>query len=124
MTPQEFKAWFEGFTEAFDRVPTKAQWARVKERVAEIDGKPVTERVFVDRYWPILNQYPYRQAPYWQYLGIGVSNHSVAGSALGQAQSCNAQYQAGSNNIVNNTAFNSGAAMLELGRADAKALAA
>jgi len=60
MTPQEFKAWFDGFTEAFDnRVPTKAQWARVKERVAEIDGKTVTERIFVDRYWPSRWNWPH-----------------------------------------------------------------
>ena len=29
MTPSEFKAWFEGFTEAVPGVPTKAQWARL-----------------------------------------------------------------------------------------------
>jgi hypothetical protein len=52
MTPREFKAWFEGFTEAFSGVPTKAQWARIKERVSEIDGQPITERVFIDRWWP------------------------------------------------------------------------
>ena len=59
MTPREFKAWFDGFTEAFsDKVPTVKQWARIKERVGEIDGNPVTERVFVDRYWPPYGQYP------------------------------------------------------------------
>lgn len=52
MTPQEFKAWFEGFTEAVDGVPSKAQWKRIKDRVAGIDGRPITERVYVDRYWP------------------------------------------------------------------------
>jgi hypothetical protein len=64
MTPQEFKSWFDGFTEALPGVPTKAQWARIKERVGEIDGKPVTERVFVDRYYP---RYPagYWVGPYW-----------------------------------------------------------
>lgn len=60
MTPNEFKAWFDGFTEAFDgKIPTKAQWVRIKERVAEIDGKPVTERIFVDRYWPFAIPQPY-----------------------------------------------------------------
>jgi len=35
MTPNEFKAWFDGFTEAFEgRIPTKAQWGRIKDRVA------------------------------------------------------------------------------------------
>ncbi len=36
MTPIEFKAWFEGFTEAMDKLPTAKQWARIKERVSEI----------------------------------------------------------------------------------------
>lgn len=54
MTPSEFKAWFDGFTEAFTGCPTKAQWARIKDRVAEIDGKPITERQprRHERSWP------------------------------------------------------------------------
>ena len=52
MTSIEFKAWFDGFTEAMKGAPTKAQWARIKERVAEIDGKPVTEYIWHHRYWP------------------------------------------------------------------------
>ncbi len=52
MQVSEFKAWFDGYTEAMNGTPTKAQWARIKERVAEIDGKAITERVFIDRYWP------------------------------------------------------------------------
>jgi hypothetical protein len=51
MTLAEFKAWFDGFTEEMDEAPTKKQWERIKKRVKEIDGSPVTERVFVDRYW-------------------------------------------------------------------------
>lgn len=123
MTPQEFKAWFEGFTEAFAGVPTKAQWARVKERVSEIDGKPVTERVFVDRYWPTyINQYPPYPRPYWQATcgaysaASGANNAATYLAAVGQ----NTVGQ----NAVSNTVFNSSAAMLELGRADAKSLAA
>jgi hypothetical protein len=57
MTPSEFKAWFDGFTENMDYVPTEEQWKRIKARVAEIDGKPVTEKVFVDRYLPYV--YPW-----------------------------------------------------------------
>lgn len=52
MTPKEFKAWFEGFTEAMDGQPTPAQWAKVKERVAQIDGTPTSYPVYVDRYVP------------------------------------------------------------------------
>jgi hypothetical protein len=36
MTPNEFKLWFEGYAEALNGLPTEAQWARIKERVAQI----------------------------------------------------------------------------------------
>lgn len=116
MTPQEFKAWFDGFTEAFSGVPTKAQWARVKERVAEIDGKATTERVYVDRYWPVYNGY----RPFWMAntsdaapLSYSTSN-AVGALASGTA---NMRASAGSNAVCLT-------AMSELGRADAKSLAA
>jgi hypothetical protein len=113
MTPQEFKAWFDGFTEAFTGVPTKAQWARVKERVAEIDGKRVTERIYVDRYLPT---YPPRYyGPYW--ASYSSSGNGLAGNATtllaGNSLSTNAA-----------NAFCSSQAMADLGRADAQALAA
>jgi hypothetical protein len=46
MTPQEFKAWFEGFSEGIEDVPTEKQWARVKERIAEIRVYP--EKLYRD----------------------------------------------------------------------------
>jgi hypothetical protein len=52
MTLQEFKAWFEGFTEGMRGVPSEKQWGRIKARVGEIDGVVTTERIYVDRYWP------------------------------------------------------------------------
>jgi hypothetical protein len=115
MTPQEFKAWFDGFTEAFTGCPTKAQWARIKERVAEIDGRPVTERVYVDRYWPSYipyNSYPHRLGGLYYTSGIGVAQNSASTNV------CN-QMSAGSA-----SSFNSMQAMADLGREDAKALAA
>lgn len=34
----EFKAWLEGFEEAIgDKAPTKPQWKRIKERLAEVN---------------------------------------------------------------------------------------
>lgn len=56
MKTAEFKVWFEGFTEAMDKVPTKAQWARIKEMVGKIDPLP----------W-------YHQ-PYGNVVGAGVYN--------------------------------------------------
>lgn len=125
MTPQEFKSWFDGFTEALTGVPTKAQWARIKERVAEIDGKQVTERVFVDRYYPSYPPHYWRPYAPWgvstcNAVGVGATlsgNAISAGNTSLHLDSPNARYQAA-------ISFNSGDAMAALGRADAKALAA
>jgi hypothetical protein len=116
MTPQEFKAWFEGFTEAFDRLPTKAQWARVKERVAEIDGKPVTERIYLDRYL----HYPTYPRPYW-WGGLGASGGAGCGSTTTYCASNSTSQPAAAYSAAG---FNSATAMAALGRADAQALAA
>lgn len=111
MTPSEFKAWFDGFTEALDGTPTKAQWARIKARVAEIDGKPVTERIYLDRYWPRYERYPY-----WTYLsdGGGSITKCSAGAVSGTSY----------NLAASNAQFSSTNAMNALGRNEASALAA
>lgn len=41
MTPEQFKAWFEGFCEAIDAAPTSEQWAKIKAKVADIREKPL-----------------------------------------------------------------------------------
>lgn len=109
MTPNEFKAWFDGFTEAFTGCPTKAQWTRIKARVAEIDGKPTTQTIYLDRY--------VRPYPYWHYLGHGVCGGVGMATSGGMSVLSNAsqQYQ----NAVN---FNSSQAMADLGRAEASSL--
>lgn len=121
MTPNEFKAWFDGFTEAFaGRIPTKAQWGRIKDRLAEIDGKPTTHTVYVDRY---VRQYPYYPRPY---LGDGTCGWIVGVASTSNIPQ-NAQGMA-ANNISNQIgsggpAFNSLQAMTDLGRAEAAKLA-
>lgn len=122
MTPSEFKAWFDGFTEAFTGVPTKAQWTRVKERVAEIDGKPVTERVFVDRYWPTYiptyPSYPSYPRRFWSdAITCGATSNMSATSVAYQ------QNHLAMMSSPHPEGFDSSKAMLELGRADAQALA-
>src|SRR5262245_37913344 len=118
MTPQEFKAWFEGFTEAIDGTPTKAQWKRINERVAEIDGKPVTERVYVDRYLPTYIP-PVYTAPTpltWPYRTVWSSGSAVSG--LPQ----NAQVTL--TDVSNAPTFNSMTAMNTLGRIEASNMGA
>lgn len=113
MTPQEFKAWFDGFTEAFTGVPTKAQWARVKERVAEIDGRPVTERVYMDRYYPIYPSYPHRYWTTFNAVGVGASTLGSAGNTISGTSA---------SNLAQTQSFNSTDALYALGKADGQAL--
>lgn len=79
MTLAEFKAWFEGFTESIEgkAAPTQKQWAKIKEKVAAIDGTPITYPIYIDRYvhpsWP----HPYQ--PIWVGAsgGIGMGSGSL-----------------------------------------------
>jgi hypothetical protein len=114
MTPSEFKAWFDGFTEAFEgRIPTKAQWGRIKDRVAEIDGKAVTERVYVDRYWPTyVKTYP-MYSPTWTTTTCGGVGAASSGTSY------NTTTVLPQNGLQ---VFNSTLAMADLGRAEAEAL--
>lgn len=81
MTPSEFKAWFEGFTDAMSGPPTKAQWAKIKERVDMIDGTPISP-VVIREYWP-------RYYPWYTTTGgcsytttDAISNYTVTTSKL------------------------------------------
>jgi hypothetical protein len=99
MTPIEFKAWFDGFSEGIDKQPTQKQWARIKERVAEIDGAAITEKIFLDRY-----HHPYYYSgPTWvsPYIYMGSNTCS---SAVSSTTGC--------------TAFNGLAAMNALGKSE------
>ena len=111
MTPQEFKAWFDGFTENCDGPPNEKQWDRIKARVAEINGVSITYPVYVDRYWP---QYPPR---YW-YSGCAQTNNNLGGGLGGSTTYSNTQLHSLLNQTVSNN-FDSAAAMYEAGRADA-----
>lgn len=118
MTPKEFKAWFEGFTEAFTGCPSKAQWARIKDRVGEIDGHETTERVYVDRY--IYRYWPAYQG--WSYAtltGIGTCGGLATGTAGNLQSDYRSQLQNCSNQAVG---FSSTEAMAALGRAEAQQL--
>lgn len=102
MTLSEFKAWFEGFTEAIDGQPNKKQWKRICERVAQIDGEVTTYPVYVDRYWPR----PWH-GPYW-------TSQVFCGSAA-KVDGINVTDTV----LMNNTGeFEPHAAMFTLGKAD------
>ncbi len=99
MTPQEFKAWFDGFTEGMGGKPTEAQWKRVKKRVGEIDGNPTSYPVYADRY--------HSHFPYMTWNTLDVSGGSFQG-------------QSGANVYYSNAAH----ALTAAGRAEATSLTA
>lgn len=110
MTLSEFKAWFEGYTEGLEAAPTKAQFDRIKEKVKEISGTPVSYPVYIDRYVE-----PYRRywGQYWGATGVGyATSNSVATYAA------NAAFAPKGDSVTET--FDSHAAMYALGKAEAK----
>ena len=87
MTVSEFKAWFEGYTENLNSevAPSKKQWTRIKERIAEIKEAPV----------PVYQQR--RTVPYYSNIGgYGtVASNAAASNYAGNDHS--GVYQASSN---------------------------
>src|SRR5690606_20757414 len=69
-----------------DTAPTADQFAKIKAKVAKIDGTATTYPVFVDRWWP--RHYDYRDysRPFWTsgniaYAGAGNSSPQATMSA-------------------------------------------
>lgn len=117
MTLSEFKAWFEGFTESMDGAPSEKQFKRIKAKVAEITGTPITQTVFVDRYRPYYETI-WRNGPVWT-GGLGGGPYGVSGGNIAYAQAVGTL-----NNKSSDAAFDSHSAMYSVGRADALSEAA
>jgi hypothetical protein len=125
MTLAEFKAWFNGFTESMESGPTEKQWERIKARVAEIDDKPISYPVFIDRYLPY-QRWPYLDhRPYW-FGGATTSGGAMLYSSnLKNTDSPKKSIGEGTYFTNNwNEFFNSTAAMTDLGKAEYSSLAA
>lgn len=129
MTLSEFKAWFEGFSEGIDKAPTEKQFAKIKAKVAEINGAPVTERVYIDRY---VRDYRYWQDHVWgtgaypltaTYGGATGSMSSLdavgRNDGIGKATAGYAYIDPASKGDNQTVTFDSHAAMRDLGRAEA-----
>lgn len=132
MNLQEFKAWFEGFTESLDRPPNAKQWKRIRAKVDEIDGTVTTERIYIDRYLP---RYPYwwKQPVYptFTYGGFGIapaSTGSFTSSSQGMLYNSNRApdaavgYSGEGQKTLTIEGFNSTAAFNAMGQADAREL--
>lgn len=115
MKLNEFKAWFEGYTESMEGAPSKKQWERIKEQVAAVDGVAITPYsypVYIDRY--VRPYYP----QYWG-QAMGVGNVSTV-LLSGQAQN-SANYVSALNNSSQSAgqSFDGASAMYAAGKAEA-----
>jgi hypothetical protein len=121
MKLNEFKAWFDGYTEGMEGAPSKKQWERIKEQVAAIDGVAITPAsypVYIDRYVR-----PYYSYPHWNAMGIG-NLASIVGQNLTGATNYqkNAISECATNHAGDGgTIFNGAAAMFAAGKAEALA---
>jgi len=75
MKVEEFKAWFDGYTEDLVGTPTITQWEKIKKKVSEIDGTSVNT-VYIDRWYRDYYGYPWRTYPLVTYCSS--SGTSVA----------------------------------------------
>lgn len=125
MTLSEFKAWFEGFSEGIDKVPNAKQFEKIKAKVAEINGAPITQTIFVDRYvrpYPSHWEHPYATWGDPHPLKTWYGTSKSFGTDTNPTFGANSQYayidpaSKGDNQTVE---FDIHAAMRELGRAEA-----
>lgn len=106
MNLQEFKAWFEGFTESLEgKPPGPKSWKRIQEKVSLIEeSPPVTRDIFVHEYW-----HPWRR---W-FSDPGYEPHRLGyGSGIGYSSSSSGQM----------ASFDSVLAFADLGRAESASL--
>lgn len=117
MKLSEFKAWFEGFTEAMEGAPSEAAWERIKARVEEIDGTPISYPVYIDRYVT-----PHR--PYWDRIWYSGNFGPVTsdGNSAFSTSLMNAKAE-GRIQAEIDPGWNSHAAMFAAGKAEALAAA-
>lgn len=108
MTLSEFKAWFEGFSEGIDTAPTAAQFAKIKAKVAEINGVALTREVIVERY-----------RPFWGGSIPGYPTHIWNGPVVTYAGNIGQVSAAGLQAI--DASFDSQATMRAIGAAEAHA---
>ena len=82
MHATEFKAWFDGFTEAMDGPPSAKQWERVRAMVGDIDGIGTPRDIFQGRYWPHATAYQFT-SPYGNATGLAPFNDLGRAEATG-----------------------------------------
>lgn len=117
MTLQEFKAWFEGFSENLDGPPDEKKWGRIKTKIAEINGAITSYPVFVEKYLP------YRYYDYTWY-GRSVPMNGVSGNGVYKNATTGFLSIENSRGITDSAAVVSVNDWREAGRAEAQSLGA
>ena len=99
MTLNEFKAWFEGFSEGINKVPSEKQFAKIKSKISEINDTPISYPIFVDRYVRPYRNWFETYGPAWASTGDPLQNvgvaHIVDENSLVKFDSRSAMYAAG-----------------------------
>jgi hypothetical protein len=86
MTPYEYKAWFDSFTASDRKSPSLEKWALINDRVADIDGFPLTRKTYVDAFCGEPQSDALRQALSNHFLLDRMFNGEEAIRALGEVQ--------------------------------------
>jgi hypothetical protein len=108
LTLNEFKAWFDGFSEGIEKIPTERQWAKIKSKMKEIDDTPTSYPIFVDRYVQPYRRWFDTYGPTWSSTDATIQN-------VGITHILDENYLA---------KFDIGAAMYVAGQAEASSLTA
>ncbi len=73
MTLTEFNAWLEGFEEAIDETPTKAQWKKIRAKMGMVVPDINTSPIYPLTPWPIIQParlpFPYETQWNWSTTG-------------------------------------------------------
>lgn len=90
MSPSEFKAWLEGFSEAIDGRPTAAQWARIQEQVKKLSAPVSVQHVPNDLYrrqfGPIVSLPAVPPLPFYPTTGMPYVRPSFTASTFAGSQ--------------------------------------
>ena len=93
MRLQEFKAWFEGYTEAMKGAPTEKQWTRIKEQVKKIDGTWYYYNYWPQNYWHYST--PTSPTVTWSHTSVDNQGYANTTSATSNEMCMSAAYTAG-----------------------------
>ena len=89
MTPNEYKAWLDGFSEGIKGSPTKEQWEKIKNKTMELHDSGYQYPVYFPLYQPAPTYQPIYPSwgTYTVGAGGGVCETYGGGSPIGGATS-------------------------------------